>query len=163
MTGMTGTTQIGITPPRVVGTTPTYSMPSKAYALAGEGRDPVGMHHRQSPYMDIQFIESHGAALASARLALYNSQGRKARERIHGCSIPTRMSVFLPFSLGSATLASARHFRGKRLRYTPHRIVSDLLNYSAKQILTRTRTRCSVRQRRVSDQVMHQNNQHSTG
>ncbi len=62
---------------------PTYSMPSKAYALAGEGRDPVGMHHRQSPYMDIQFIESHGAALASARLALYNSQGRKARERIH--------------------------------------------------------------------------------
>lgn len=69
---------------------PDYSMPSKAYALAGDGRDPVGMHQQQSPYMDVRFNESQGAALAPARLAFYNSKGRKARERIHWLFNPNK-------------------------------------------------------------------------
>lgn len=60
----------------------TYSMPSKAYALAGHGQDPVGMHKHDSPYMEMRFVESQGHALGIAQKAFY-SQDRVARNRIH--------------------------------------------------------------------------------
>lgn len=61
---------------------PAYSMPSKAFAIANDGRSTGRKQKRDNPYMDTHFIESNGAALVPAQRAFY-SQERLARHRIH--------------------------------------------------------------------------------
>ena len=62
---------------------PSYSMPSKAFAIASEGRVPFsGRSRQENARIDAQFIESNGAALIPAEKALYSPE-RLARYRIH--------------------------------------------------------------------------------
>jgi hypothetical protein len=63
--------------------TPSYSMPSKAFALAAEGRIPFGSRTREeNARIEEQFVDSYGAALEPALEALYSPK-RLARNRIH--------------------------------------------------------------------------------
>ncbi|KAH8118350.1 hypothetical protein DFH11DRAFT_1540546 [Phellopilus nigrolimitatus] len=62
---------------------PAHPMPSKAFALAAEGRVPATRHFRSDDYnKDYRFQESQGDALRFAQRAFY-SKDRLARNRIH--------------------------------------------------------------------------------
>lgn len=63
--------------------TPSYSMPSKTFAIASDGRVPLsGRPRHDNAEMDSRFVESQGKALIPAVRALY-SRERLARDRIH--------------------------------------------------------------------------------
>lgn len=69
---------------------PTYSLPSKTFALAADGRSPaIRKGAEGNPYMETRFIESNGAALIPAQKALY-SKDRLARNRIHWLFSPQK-------------------------------------------------------------------------
>ncbi|TDL29451.1 hypothetical protein BD410DRAFT_23185 [Rickenella mellea] len=62
---------------------PTYTMPSKTFAHATDGRpSPHSKSAGDSPYLETQFVSSHGEALTLAQKALYSKE-RLARNRIH--------------------------------------------------------------------------------